>query len=96
MLQTNLNLALTPGQSSSLVVLSAGPGEGKSMVVHRLVHAMAAAGERVLLVDSDVRRPVQHRLLNRPREPGFVDVLLNQAGLDDGHPPGGGARTWIL
>jgi succinoglycan biosynthesis transport protein ExoP len=82
-LQTNLNLALTPGQASSLVVISAGPGEGKSTVVYRLVHAMAAAGERVLLVDSDVRRPVQHRLLNQPREPGFVDVLLNKATPDE-------------
>jgi len=82
-LQTNLNLALKPGQPASLVVLSAGPGEGKSTVVHRLVHAMAAAGERVLLVDSDVRRPVQHRLQGRAREPGFVDILLNEKGADD-------------
>jgi capsular exopolysaccharide synthesis family protein len=82
-LQTNLNLALTPGQASSLVVISAGPGEGKSTVVYRLVHAMAAAGERVLLVDSDVRRPVQHRLLSQPREPGFIDVLLNKATPDE-------------
>lgn len=82
-LQTNLNLALKPGQPTSFVVVSAGPGEGKSMVVHRLVHAMAAAGERVLLVDSDVRRPVQHRLQGRPREPGFVDVLLNAKSVDE-------------
>jgi len=82
-LQTNLNLALSPGQASSLVVVSAGPGEGKSTVVYRLVHAMAAAGERVLLVDSDVRRPVQHRLLGRSREPGFIDVLLNKATPDE-------------
>jgi polysaccharide biosynthesis transport protein len=82
-LQTNLNLALTPGRPSSLVLVSAGPGEGKSTVVHRLVHTMAAAGERVLLVDSDVRRPVQHHLQGLPREPGFVDVLLNQAAADD-------------
>ncbi|HTX64979.1 MAG TPA: polysaccharide biosynthesis tyrosine autokinase [Opitutaceae bacterium] len=82
-LQTNLNLALPPGRPASLVVLSAGPGEGKSMVVHRLVHAMAAAGERVLLVDSDVRRPVQHRLEHRPREPGVVDILLNQKAVDE-------------
>ncbi len=81
-LQTNLNLALTPGQASSLVVLSAGPGEGKSTAVFRLVQTMAQAGERVLLVDSDVRRPVQHHLLKQPREPGFVDVLLNRAAAD--------------
>ena len=39
---------------------------------------MAAAGERVLLIDSDVRRPTQHRLAQVPREPGLTDVLLNK------------------
>lgn len=82
-LQTNLNLALAPGQPSSLVVLSAGPGEGKSTVLHHLARAMGAAGERVLLVDSDVRRPAQHHLLDQSREPGFVDILLNKAAPDD-------------
>jgi capsular exopolysaccharide synthesis family protein len=82
-LQTNLNLALAPGQASSLVVLSAGPGEGKSTVAQQLARAMGAAGERVLLVDSDVRRPAQHHFLGQPREPGFVDLLLDKAGADD-------------
>jgi capsular exopolysaccharide synthesis family protein len=82
-LQTNLNLALPPGQASSLVVLSAGPGEGKSTVVHHLARAMGGAGERVLLVDSDVRRPAQHHLLDQSREPGFVDILLNKVTADD-------------
>jgi succinoglycan biosynthesis transport protein ExoP len=81
-LQTNINLALTPGQKSSLVVLSAGPGEGKSTVVHHLARAMAAAGERVLLVDSDMRRPAQHHLLDQAREPGFADILLNKGTPD--------------
>jgi len=87
-LQTNLNLALTPGRSSSLVVLSAGPGEGKSTVAHQLARAMGAAGERVLLVDSDVRRPAQHHFLEQAREPGFVDLLLGKAAAADVVRPG--------
>jgi capsular exopolysaccharide synthesis family protein len=82
-LQTNINLALGSGGSSSLVFLSAGPGEGKSTVAHQLARCMAAAGEHVLLVDSDVRRPTQHRLFGQAREPGFVDVLLNRARPED-------------
>ncbi len=80
-LQTNLNLALKPGQSSSLVLFSAGPGEGKSTTLHHLVRHMAAAGERVILIDSDVRRPTQHDLAERPREPGLSEYLLNQRDL---------------
>jgi len=82
-LQTNINLALGTGKPSSLILLSAGPGEGKSTVAHQLARCMAAAGERVLLVDSDVRRPTQHRLFGQAREPGFVDVLLNRARPED-------------
>ncbi|MDB6113056.1 MAG: ywqD, partial [Lacunisphaera sp.] len=78
-LQTNLNLALKPGQPSALVVLSSGPGEGKSTTLRQLALCMAAAGERVLLVDSDVRRPTQHRLADLPREPGLTDIVLNKA-----------------
>jgi capsular exopolysaccharide synthesis family protein len=82
-LQTNLNLALPAGQSSVLVMLSSGPGEGKSTTLRQLALCMAAAGERVLLVDSDVRRPTQHRLAGLPREPGLTDIVLNKAAWSD-------------
>ncbi len=77
-LQTNLNLALHAGQPSALVVLSSGPGEGKSTTLRQLALCMAAAGERVLLIDSDVRRPTQHKLAGQPREPGLTDIVLNK------------------
>ncbi len=82
-LQTNLNLALRAGQPTALVVLSSGPGEGKSTTLRQLALCMAAAGERVLLIDSDVRRPTQHRLAGLPREPGLTDIVLNQAAWTD-------------
>jgi capsular exopolysaccharide synthesis family protein len=77
-LQTNLNLALRAGQPTALVIFSAGPGEGKSTTLRQLALSMVAAGERVLVVDSDVRRPTQHRLARLAREPGLTDVLLNK------------------
>ncbi|HET7536474.1 MAG TPA: Wzz/FepE/Etk N-terminal domain-containing protein, partial [Candidatus Didemnitutus sp.] len=77
-LQTNLNLALRAGQPTALAIFSAGPGEGKSTTLRQLALTMAAAGERVLLIDSDVRRPTQHRLAGLSREPGLTDVLLNK------------------
>src|SRR6185503_13012916 len=55
-LHTNLNLTLKPGQPYALVIFSAGPGEGKSTTLHRLVRLMASAGERVVFIDSDLRR----------------------------------------
>lgn len=81
-LQTNLNLALKPGQAAAVVIFSAGPGEGKSTTLFRLARLMAASGERVLLVDSDVRRPTQHRLAERAREPGLSEWLLDRQPLE--------------
>jgi polysaccharide biosynthesis transport protein len=106
-LQTNLNLALRAGQPSVLVVLSSGPGEGKSTTLRQLALCMAAAGEKVLLIDSDVRRPTQHKLAGLPREPGLTDVVLDKAawteavkrdksGLLDFIPAGSGANNVTL
>jgi capsular exopolysaccharide synthesis family protein len=44
---------------------------------------MGAGGERVVLIDSDLRRPTQHRLANRPKGPGLSDFLLGQHTLDE-------------
>ena len=77
-LHTNLNLALPGKVAQALVIFSAGPGEGKSTALRQLAHAMAASGEKVLVIDSDVRRPTQHRLSGLNREPGLTDVLVDK------------------
>jgi succinoglycan biosynthesis transport protein ExoP len=83
-LHTNLNLARgAAARPFSLAVLSAGPGEGKSTSLHHLARVMAAAGERVLLIDGDLRRPTQHSLAGRPRTPGLGEILLGQSTAAD-------------
>jgi succinoglycan biosynthesis transport protein ExoP len=82
-LHTNLNLTLPAGPAQSLVIFSAGPGEGKSTTLHRLARLMAASGERILLVDSDLRRPTQHRLAGGAREPGLSELLRGQRPLEE-------------
>ena len=81
-LHTNLNLTLKPGGAASFVIFSAGPGEGKSTTLHHLARLMGSAGERVLLIDSDLRRPTQHHLAGRPKAPGLSDLLLGKQDLD--------------
>lgn len=82
-LHTNLNLTLPRRDLHALVILSAGPGEGKSTTLSRLARLMAGGGERILLIDSDLRRPTQHRLLGRPRQPGLSELLAGQLRLED-------------
>lgn len=79
-LHTNINLALkTDARGRTLIMLSAGPGEGKSTTLLRLSRAMAAAGEKVLLIDSDLRRPTQHQLTGLKKEPGLAEWLQGKA-----------------
>jgi capsular exopolysaccharide synthesis family protein len=77
-LHTNLNLAIPAGKPYTLVVFSAGPAEGKSTTLSRLAHMMGAYGERVLLIDGDLRRPAQHRIAKLSRSPGLSDVLYGK------------------
>lgn len=81
-LQTNINLTRKISGGRVLMLLSAGPGEGKSSTLYNLAQVSAASGERVLLIDSDLRRPTQHVLTDRPRSPGLTDWLEGKAEFD--------------
>lgn len=66
----------------SILVTSAGPSEGKSSTVLNLAHAFHEFGRRVLIVDTDLRRPSLHRALSLPNNPGIVDFLRATATFD--------------
>ncbi|MCB9762839.1 MAG: polysaccharide biosynthesis tyrosine autokinase [Alphaproteobacteria bacterium] len=67
-----------------LVLTSALPGEGKSTVVANLAVALAREGQRVLVVDADLRRPTQHRFHAATNNAqGLTQVLLGQVSAED-------------
>jgi len=66
-----------------MLVTSSGPREGKSTTVIATGIAMSQSGGRVLLVDTDMRRPRLHRALGVPNEKGVSSVLVGDADLDD-------------
>ncbi len=59
----------------TLVVSSTFAGEGKSVISANLAVMMAKSGKRVLLIDSDFRRPVQHTIFGVPNTHGFIDLI---------------------
>ena len=59
-----------------IVVTSAGPGEGKSMFSSNLSVSLAQAGQRVLHVDADMRRPRVHAIFDLGQEPGLSNLLV--------------------
>jgi capsular exopolysaccharide synthesis family protein len=59
----------------TLVVTSAAPQEGKTLIATNLAVAFARSGAQVLLVDCDIHRPRLHRVFEVPRAPGLMDLL---------------------
>jgi len=79
-LRTNFQFATIKEKPRTLMVTSAVPGEGKTTTAVNLAVTMADRGMRVLIVDTDLRRPNVHRVLRMERGPGLADVL--REGLD--------------
>lgn len=72
-----------------LQVTSAVGGEGKTTTAANLAVVLAAGGERVVIVCTDLRRPRIQELFDVPVSPGLTDVLLQQADLGDAVRDGG-------
>jgi polysaccharide biosynthesis transport protein len=81
-LRTNILFSRKDDNLNSLVVVSAGMGEGKSTTVLNLATVFAQAGQRTLVVDSDLRRPTLHKLLRVNNDSGLINYLLKQSTLD--------------
>jgi capsular exopolysaccharide synthesis family protein len=68
---------------NTIVVVSAGAGEGKSTTALNLATVFAQAGQRVLIVDSDLRRPTLHKLLHVSNASGVTNYLLKQNAIEE-------------
>ena len=79
-LRTNIALSMSHRPPLSLLITSAGAREGKSTVVANLAVTFAAAGQRVVLVDADLRGPSLHTFFDCSEEYGLAELLR------DGHP----------
>jgi len=75
-LRTNIQFAGLDQPCRSIVVTSAGPEEGKSTLVANFGVVAAQAGSRVCVVDSDLRRPMLHRLFKLNNARGLTTALL--------------------
>ena len=79
-LNTNIKLLGSDTSIRSFVISSSIPSEGKSTISCHLAQAAAAMGQKVLLIDADLRRPQVHRWIGVENEEGLSNVLAT--GLD--------------
>ena len=73
--RTSVLLSTAERPPRSLLITSARPGEGKTTISANLAISLAQLGQRVLLVDGDLRRPNIHNIFQVPPGPGFVSYL---------------------
>jgi tyrosine-protein kinase len=83
-LRTNLRFSGIENPSGALLVTSAGPGEGKTTTAGNLAVAMAQAGRKVVLVDTDLRRPFVHNLFGLSNDLGLSSLFLDNTATIDG------------
>jgi capsular exopolysaccharide synthesis family protein len=77
-LRAKLDLKVQNGIGPSLTMLSGGPGEGKSTTIYNLAIVCAQAGQSVILIDCDLRRPILHELVGVSNERGLSNYLRGE------------------
>jgi len=75
-LRTNIQFSSVDNPIRSLLVTSSSPGEGKSTTTANLAAVLAQTDQRVIVVDTDLRRPVLHKVFGVPNNIGLTTSLL--------------------
>lgn len=95
-LRTNLQFANVSGRAKTVLLTSSLPGEGKSTTATNLAIALAQAGQRVCLIDADLRRPMVNEYLGLDRSAGLTTALVGAADINDLLQPWGEDDLFVL
>lgn len=95
-IRTNLQFAHVSHESKAVLVTSSLPGEGKSTTATNLAIAMAQAGQSVVLIDADLRRPRVDAYLGLDRNAGLTTALIGKADVNDLLQPWGDDNLYVL
>ena len=82
-LRTNVLFSRKDDQARTMTVVSGGAGEGKSTTIFNLSAIFAQNNNKVLVVDSDLRRPSLHKIVGVSNAKGLTDYLLNKEKMED-------------
>ncbi len=84
-LRTNIEFSNLDEPIKTLLVTSAGADDDKEISLANLAVTMADGGQKVILVDADLRRPAMHTLFGLNNSRGFTDMFRDQTAFDE--PP---------
>jgi capsular exopolysaccharide synthesis family protein len=95
-IRTNVMFSSAGEGPRSVVVTSTQPFEGKTIVAANLALSLAQTGQRVLLIDADMRKPRQHDLMNVKQDPGLSSLLVGRAKATDAVRKSAAGSLWVL
>ncbi|MBN2300922.1 MAG: polysaccharide biosynthesis tyrosine autokinase, partial [Lentisphaerae bacterium] len=81
-LRTNIHFSKKLNGGKTLCVTSGSISEGKSLTLFNLAYVCAQLGDKTLLVDTDLHRPRQHKIIGMSNDVGISNVLVGEIGLD--------------
>ena len=82
-LRTNVLFSRKDAKLNTMTIVSGGAGEGKSTTMFNLAVVFAQSGQRILIIDSDLRRPSIHKLLRLSNSVGLTNYLMKQNTLEE-------------
>lgn len=77
-LRTNIQFSEMEKRNQVILITSPMMGEGKSLTAANLASVFASDGAKALIIDADLRRPVQHKIFCSPQEPGLTNILMGR------------------
>lgn len=77
MIRSNIQFMSVDRPTKTILITSSTPEEGKSITTANLGVVMAQAGLKTIIVDADLRRPVQHKIFKEPNQKGLTDLLCS-------------------
>ena len=95
-LRTSLHFAMLEASNNIMMISGPSPNVGKSFVSGNLAAVIAQAGQRVLLIDMDLRKGYMHKMFDVGPENGVSDVLSKRVQLQDAIQPTKIAELFIL
>lgn len=95
-IRTNIQFSTIDEEVRTILVTSSGPGEGKSTTAANIAVVFAQQGKKVLLVDTDMRKPTVHYTFNMTNTYGLTSVLTKKVELNEAVQKGNSETPSVL
>ncbi len=96
-LRTSLLYASDHKAKRVWMITSPSAGEGKSTIAANLAITLASSGDKVLLIDCDLRKPSLHTMFRKERQPGLAEYLAAEGDSPEGYnTPAGKPGLWLM